>query len=407
MEPQQSTNKPSLFYCVARRQTLAGTLRAVSIAGQLTGWFRVLMLNAAAGAAAAREGLEFLDAPPISVDFEDSASASAASRRPESADESFQSVLLAHYERLRPSVLVVDEHPFGAAFDEDMADFLAIVRSDPQRPLVVCSLNDMVRADARYWSTHTDRTADHLNRFFDIVLVHSDPWFAHLEEHFRPVMPLRVPIRHTGFVQHLSGNPAGARERSVLIRVEDENHVAPLFRATVEAHRPLWDAFGVRTIFKVHADLSDADWHRLLDLARACPALSLERSGTGTGAEMSRSAWMVAELSHHAVCEMVAARVPALLISGEWTSWAHELERARRLERSGACRLMVPHRINGASLLSGIHHLLQFTPARLDLDFSGARASAEIIRDVFASRSATPSDRVSVSPSQDDAQRLG
>ncbi len=47
---------------------------------------------------------------------------------------------------------------------------------------------------------HDNRARWLVDRYFDGVLVHSDPKFARLEESFKPSKPLKVPVNYTGFV---------------------------------------------------------------------------------------------------------------------------------------------------------------------------------------------------------------
>src|SRR5205085_12450591 len=92
--------------------------------------------------------------------------------------------------------------PFGRRkFADELLPLLEEARADRARqPLVVCSLRDiLVRARVEQ-RKHDARAVETANRYFDAVLVHSDPAFARLEESLGSHERLAVPVHYTGFV---------------------------------------------------------------------------------------------------------------------------------------------------------------------------------------------------------------
>jgi len=109
-----------------------------------------------------------------------------------------RAALLRHFHDFAPDAVVLELYPFGRkAFRFELDPLLAAAR---QRGVpVACSLRDILveKKDQRKFE---NRVVDCLNRFFALLLVHSDPAFIPLDRTFGATGRLTVPIRYTGFV---------------------------------------------------------------------------------------------------------------------------------------------------------------------------------------------------------------
>ena len=99
-------------------------------------------------------------------------------------------------------------------FEFESIPLLERVKAAKKDIKVVCSLRDVVMAQP-----YLDRdeviakTCDRLNRYFDLLLIHSDPQFHRLEESFSAVAEIKCPIQYTGFVaQALTESATGTTE---------------------------------------------------------------------------------------------------------------------------------------------------------------------------------------------------
>src|SRR2546426_6352428 len=131
----------------------------------------------------------------------------------ERAQQLRQKIILEIFHSLRPNVLLIELFPFGRKkFANELLPLLEEARiARRPRPVVVCSLRDILVGQRRDQQSHDDRAAEVANRFFDAILVHSDPKFARLEESFHPQTALRVPVCHTGFVSRNQKNSVAPR----------------------------------------------------------------------------------------------------------------------------------------------------------------------------------------------------
>lgn len=103
-----------------------------------------------------------------------------------------------------PDVLTIEHYPWSKwELEEEILTTIAAARQAQPGVRVACSLRDVAPqtrhepvGDREYERRVLERLAGH----FDALLVHSDPRFSQLEEHFPNVRRLSIPWAYTGFV---------------------------------------------------------------------------------------------------------------------------------------------------------------------------------------------------------------
>jgi predicted glycosyltransferase len=126
--------------------------------------------------------------------------------------------LLNIFDEFKPDCLMIEGYPFKKyQFEFESIPLLERVKAAHRDIKVVCSLRDVVMAQP-----YLDRdeviatTCDRLNRYFDLLLIHSDPQFHRLEESFPAVADIKCPIQYTGFVaQSLTESSTGTKEDAI------------------------------------------------------------------------------------------------------------------------------------------------------------------------------------------------
>jgi len=287
------------------------------------------------------------------------------------------------YRRVRPAVLVVELFPFGRKkFAGELLPLLEAAHdAGPGRPVVACSLRDLLVRDRRDQRAHDERASLLANRYFDAILVHADPSFARLEESFRPRTPLGVPVLYTGFVRPLAkpGSGGGERRATVLVSAGGGLVGAPLFAAALEAERLLGPRTGATMRLVAGPFLPEQDWRRLKDAARGRDGVELVRSVPDLRAELRRASASVSQCGYNTALDVLEAGLPALVVPFAEGREDEQLRRARRLEELRAVRVLEPGRLNGRSLATAIDELRSFEPTSPRLDLDGARETARLL----------------------------
>ena len=156
-----------------------------------------------------------------------------------------RNLILQSFEDLKPRLIIIDNFPFNN--HRLRGEILPLIERAHNGiygdTLVVCT-TDAIMIDESANSEHqTDKAAALLDKYFDMVIVQSDPVFARIEEFFHPRDTLQTPVYHTGFVApELAAVPLDRTKGGgeILVSAGDGRYGGVLFRAAVEAQRVLW-----------------------------------------------------------------------------------------------------------------------------------------------------------------------
>lgn len=139
--------------------------------------------------------------PPLASDGADFATLLAADGHPADAAlfAARQAMLTGLLDSLRPDVLVTELFPFGRrALAAEFDALLERARALPRPPLTLASVRDILAPPSK--PKRVAETESRLLRFYDGVLVHSDPALIPLEDSWPLTPAMRPLLRYTGFV---------------------------------------------------------------------------------------------------------------------------------------------------------------------------------------------------------------
>ncbi|HRI39805.1 MAG TPA: hypothetical protein PLO50_14715, partial [Nitrospira sp.] len=92
--------------------------------------------------------------------------------------------LFERFDHFHPDVVVIELFPFGRKrFAFELLPLLAHIRLAAPSTRVVCSLRDILVTKPDQ-TRHEDWVVSLMNRYFDVLLIHSDPTFQTLDETF-------------------------------------------------------------------------------------------------------------------------------------------------------------------------------------------------------------------------------
>jgi predicted glycosyltransferase len=301
-------------------------------------------------------------------------------------------ILADAYDALRPAVVVVELFPFGRRkFAGEILTLLDRARRWPH-PIVATSVRDLLVDRGTEQQAHDDRVAQILDRYFDTVLVHADPSFATLDETFRPAAPVRLPVHHTGFVVGDAAPREVERTGRILVSGGGGRFGERLYLAAIDAHDRLGRGAPPMTI--VGGPLCPEE-----TLARIRSA-AVDRAGIEVvttvddlGDAMRASAISVSQCGYNTALDVLRAGVPALVVPFADNGDSEQSDRARRLERLGAVRVLEAGRLRADHLATAIRATFDFVPSPVALDLGGAAASARILSTMHAARAPLPDSR--------------
>jgi predicted glycosyltransferase len=281
-------------------------------------------------------------------------------------------------------VILIEMFPFGRRkFRRELEPMLQLARRTPRPDVgVYCSLRDiLVSRDARQ-REHDSWAIGLLERYFDGVLVHSDPLFARLEESIDPALHVPVPVYYTGFVHD---HPAAVTERActrpgtIVVSAGGGQVGGALLRATVRAHAQLPSATRWPLTVLAGPFLPEPDWRELQRLAAPLSDVDLRRSVPNLACELRQAAASISQCGYNTAMDLLQAHVPALVVPFGEGAEDEQLKRARRLERLGALHLLLPADATPTRLAGLLAALPGFRPTTPPLDLGGARRTAQVL----------------------------
>ncbi len=293
--------------------------------------------------------------------------------------------LVGIFQATRPDAVMVEMFPFGRSqIKAEMVALVEAARAAAPRPLVISSVRDIIAAKRE--ASRYDEMADQVAAWFDAVLIHGDPAVIPFEESFPAARRIRQWIHYTGYV--LSGPAAtpapDSGPREVLVSAGGGAHGAKLMKAAIAA----------RANGMLSTAIAGAPW-RLLTGPNIPPrqAAELERlAGDGIVIERMRRDFRnllaharvsVSLCGYNTAMEVIAARVPAVMVPFGSGRQNEQRRRAGALARIGLAEQVSEADLDGHSLAAAINAAVDRQPgpggAMPAIDMSGAETTRRLV----------------------------
>ena len=287
------------------------------------------------------------------------------------------------FEQLKPRVVIVDNFPFNQ--HRLRGEVLPMIERAHNgvygESLVACTTDSIMVDESAKSEARADQAAALLDKYFDLVLVQSDPVFARLEEFFKPRNTLQTPMYHTGFVMPDDRDrwEAGGKGSDIVVSAGDGRYGGALFRAAIEAQRVLWPVSGMTMKIVAGPRLPKDEFSDLVKRAEAVDSVQVVRVVDSMRAEVAKARCSVSQCGYHTALNAISTQTPSLFVPCQQSQRAEQIVRAQRLVYWGAGRLLMPHHLNAASLTNDIYQLLQLQPRKVRFDLEGAANAAKLI----------------------------
>ena len=333
-------------------------------------------------------GVQVINLPPLGIDETNQLVSHDRRISVERALDRRKKMIRTCFDNLRPAVVMLELFPFGRKkFAIELRPLLEAAHSVEHRSFIVCSLKDIFGSRTVIQRKYDDRAAMLANQFFDLVLVHSDPSFAHFDESFHPAVPLKVPVIHTGFVvpRPALANGVDVSRKRILVSAGGGIAGEPLLRTAIDALRYFADDPQIEMKVVAGPFLPDDAWNSLRTLARGNPQLSVVRRVGSLYDELRGAAVSISQAGYNTCLDVVRAGVPALLVPFTRGNEDEQQKRALRLQRLGAAQVLDQENLNPARLAAAVLELMNREMARPQLDLDGAKRSTQIIASMVMS----------------------
>lgn len=318
------------------------------------------------------------------------------------------------YETVQPDILITETFPLGRRqFAFELVPILEAAKALRQPPLIACSVRDiLVRKD----NPRKERwMADMVNRFYDIVLVHSDPSFVRLEDSFPYCDAISGLIRYTGYVHEVRQNAVGS---TASVSPDGGNEVIVssgggavglrLLQKAIKARRKsaraaalTWrllvaDSHGDDVFEALLAqadeqadeqadDQTDDDRQASQPRTGGSGTIIIERVRPDFQDLLAKAKLSVSQAGYNTVLDVLRAKCPAVFVPFEEESESEQLLRAELLQERGSCRVVRERDLSGKRLARAIDKALENAAdqgengTHVSVHMDGAAAAADIL----------------------------
>ncbi len=294
------------------------------------------------------------------------------------------------FEEERPDAFLIELFPFGRkAFRFELLPVLdAIKEGKFGNVKVVCSLRDIL-VERNDGGKHEAKVVKYLNRYFDLLLIHSDPVIASLEETFSLMDQIKIPCHYTGFAARKP--KAGARDnirRDMDLAEEDKLLIASagggkvggeLMKAVLKGFNGVTDS-RARLLMLTGPFLADDKFSELENQAAGNSRITVKRFAPNFTDLLSAADGMISMAGYNTCMDILTSGIPAAVLP---FAFNHE-QRMRAEKIANYIPLQI---INDKDLIaSGMEDVINGllirnrTSADHGIDLEGSNNSAEIIR---------------------------
>ncbi len=301
--------------------------------------------------------------------------------------------ILAEYERFEPDVLIIELFPFGRRkFAFELIPILSRIRLRGSKTKVVCSLRDIL-VSKRDQKRHEDQVCYMMNRYFDLLLIHSDPKFQQLEETYSRMDDLTVRARYTGFVAKAAPEPE-AGQKDVFLTEQNETPLIlasigggrvgiELLECAVKASSIVEETMPHRLLIFTGPYLPEEDYLKLEKRVASIPNITLKRYTTEFLSYVKKADLSISMAGYNTCMNILTTGTKALLLPFTGNNNEEQTIRAEKLDALGVVAMIRPDELNPHVLSKKIIKSLKKASVSTSLDVNGIYNTAIFLREMF------------------------
>lgn len=292
--------------------------------------------------------------------------------------------------RAKPyDLLLTETYPFGRRqLDFELTPLLEAAKARPSPPLIATSIRDILVRKKELWKE--EWMADQAVRFYDRILIHSDPDFIRLQDSFPFAESVDHLVRYTGYV----GGAARPETGSDAENAEGEDEVVISCGGGAVAGSLLDAALDARPLSR---RAEDAPWRILVGhdvpedrfedyRKRASHGVIVERARPDFPDLLKRARISVSQAGYNTVLDILIAGVPAVFVPFAQINETEQTQRAEALAGHGRAVVVAEDGLTPERLAGAVDDALLLPRKHHSVLLGGAEKSAEILLNDLAER---------------------
>jgi predicted glycosyltransferase len=276
----------------------------------------------------------------------------------------------------QPDILITELFPFGRrVLSAEFTALLEVALALPRRPVILSSIRDILAPPSK--PSRAARTDAIVARFYDAVLVHSDPNATRLEQSWPVSDALASKLAYTGYVvPGATGADRGGTHRDeVLVSAGGGLVGMPLFIAAVDAARCM-----PKRRWRLLVGGADADDRMALLRDRASGSRTvIEPVRPDFRQMLHHAAVSVSMCGYNTALDILQAGTPAVFVPFDAGQEVEQTLRADSLRSLGGIEVLPSRDVTPATLCDAVNRVLA-APRRpvTALKFDGAGQSVAL-----------------------------
>lgn len=282
-----------------------------------------------------------------------------------------------------PDVLITELFPFGRrSLSAEFTAILDAAQALPKRPVVLCSVRDILAPPSK--PSKAEKAREILLRYFDGVLVHSDPMITQLAKSWPIDDDLSKLLKYTGYVAPAAAapHPDGLGQGEVLVSAGGGSVGQSLFEAAIDA-----------------AKQSELPWRLLVGGKDASERIAALRQRAGSlditiepvrpdfRQMLAGAAASVSMCGYNTALDLLQSGVPAVLVPFDDGGEVEQTLRSQSLAEQSAMSVVMAQDLTAHSLLRSLNEVIAQGPRHnLNVDFDGAVQTVRIAQDMCEDR---------------------
>ncbi|MHA6264545.1 glycosyltransferase family protein [Arenibacterium sp. CAU 1754] len=273
-----------------------------------------------------------------------------------------------------PDVVITELFPFGRrVLSDEFLSLLDAARRRARPPIVLASIRDILAPPSK--PARVTRTDEIIARYYDGVLVHSDPRVAPLELSWPVSSTLDSRVHYTGYVAPPAPKVQLAPTGEVLVSAGGGSVGAALFRAAIDAARLMPD---VPWRILIGGADATSEIARLKTLAQGS-RVTVEPARRDFRALLTGAAASLSMCGYNTALDLLQTGVPAVVVPFDAGGEVEQSLRAKGLARLQAVEIVPSATLTPQTIEQALIKVMALGPrATDDLRFDGADESVRI-----------------------------
>jgi predicted glycosyltransferase len=371
--------KKILFYCQSSLG-IGHTIRSLRIAEGLSESFEVHYLNGGETISGLEIplGIQCTNLPPIVSDPDfDSVHAVDSELDVESTINLRRNLILRTFRRFAPDIVLVELYPFGRGrFHAELEPLLLSAKEHGSK--IVCSVRDILtkREDQEAFER---KVVKRMNRFFDLLLIHSDPDFQRLDDTFTRLDDILAAKCYTGFVVPEITSEPRRNGPKIVASIGGGRFGHELAEAVVRTAPLLAERIPHQIELYTGPFCPEDVADRLRQLAHGQSNIRVERFCPDLHHKLVTADLSISMGGYNTIMNIIATGVPAMVMGCTNNGGMDQVARAEKLARLGVVDVITPDDLPPATLAKKIIHSLNRQPAAVALDTNGVTATTRVL----------------------------